>query len=212
MHSIDSNNGIVNQKNYQVDIMTIRSFIALSVHEETANQLGDLTAKMSYQDKSGALRWVDQENYHLTLGFLGEQTQENLETLSENLDQSIVQHEFTTHVSHISPFPENKPKLMAAMINKTDALSDLHRQVVSAVNATGLIMDKRKFIPHITLARYRNSRNAFTGSVPVNIDCGIFFDEVVLYESILTSSGAEYEHIYRFPLDLMDYDDSYVIS
>ncbi len=190
--------------------MTIRSFVALSVPEEVADQLGDLAAKMSYQDKSGALRWVDQENYHLTLGFLGDQHQGDLDTLAENLDHSIQQSEFSAALTHISPFPENKPKLMAGLIEKNDDLLSLHRQVVSAVNATGLAMDKKKFIPHITLARYRHSRNEFVGGIPTNVDCPVFFDEVVLYESVLTSSGAEYEPIYRFPLDFMEYDESYV--
>lgn len=192
--------------------MTIRSFIALSVPEETANQLGDLAAKMSYQDKSGAVRWVDQENYHLTLAFLGEQHQDDLESLADQLDHSLMQTEFNCGVTHISPFPETKPKLMAAMLEKNEDVLTVHRQVVSAVNACGVVMDKRKFIPHITLGRYRHSRNEFSGGVPNNIHCPVFFDEVVLYESVLSSSGAEYEPIYRFPLDLLEYDESYIAS
>lgn len=54
--------------------MTIRSFIALPVSKDIANELGDLAAKMSYQDKSNAIKWVNQENYHITLAFLGEQS------------------------------------------------------------------------------------------------------------------------------------------
>ena len=187
--------------------MTVRSFIALSIPEEARNQLGDLAAKMSYQDKSGALRWVDQENYHLTLGFLGDQSIQDLENLAESLDQSLIQTEFTSPITMISPFPETKPKLMAAMVSKNEQMKAVHRQVISAVNAVGMMMDKRKFIPHITLARYRHSRNEFTGGVPTNIQSDLYFDEVVLYESTLTSVGAEYEAIYRFPLDLMAYND-----
>ncbi len=192
--------------------MTIRSFIALNLPEEAANHLGDMAAKMSYQDKSGALRWVDQENYHVTLAFLGEQRQQDLETLAEQLDQTLMQPEFQTDVQRISPFPETKPKLMAALLDKNDGIIDIHRQVVSAVNSCGLVMDKRKFIPHITLARYRHSRNEFSGGIPAQINCPIYFEEVVLFESQLTSSGAEYEPIYRFPLDLPEYDDSYVLQ
>jgi len=190
--------------------MTIRSFIALSVPEEVSNQLGDLAAKMSYQDKSGAVRWVDQENYHLTLGFLGDQSIEDLESLAESLDQSLQQPEFTSYVSMISPFPETKPKLMAAMVEKNEEMASLSRQVVSAVNSIGMAMNKRKFIPHITLGRYRHSRNEYSGFIPTNIECELYFDEVTLFESTLTSSGAEYEPIYRFPLDLVDYDSSYL--
>ena len=192
--------------------MTIRSFIALSVPEEVSNQLGDLAAKMSYQDKSGAVRWVDQENYHLTLGFLGDQSIEDLESLAESLDHSLQQPEFTSHVSMISPFPETKPKLMAALVEKNEAITLLNRQVLSAVNSIGMSMNKRKFIPHITLGRYRHSRNEYSGVIPTNIECELYFDEVTLFESTLTSSGAEYEAIYRFPLDLVDYDSSYLAS
>ncbi len=188
--------------------MTIRSFIALRLPQEAVNELGDVAAKMSYQDKSGALRWVDQENYHITLAFLGEQQQSDLERLAENLDAAVMQPEFASHISHISPFPETKPKLMAALLEKNDGLFELHKQVVSAVNSTGLVMDKRKFIPHITLARYRHSRNEFAGGIPTAIDCPLYFDEVTLFESVLTSSGAEYEPIFHFPLDLVDYPQS----
>ncbi|MBX2848250.1 MAG: RNA 2',3'-cyclic phosphodiesterase [Acidiferrobacterales bacterium] len=189
--------------------MTIRSFIALSLPQDTANQLGDLAAKMSYQDKSGALRWVDQENYHITLAFLGEQHQQDLETLAEHLDQTILQTEFTCSIERISPFPETKPKLMAALLERNEDLLAVQRQVVSAVNVCGMRMDKRKFIPHVTLARYRHSRNEFAGVVPTQVDCSIYMNEVILYESVLTSSGAEYEPIYRFPLDFIDFEDQY---
>ena len=71
--------------------MTIRSFIALPIPQDAANELGDLAAKMSYQDKSNAVRWQDQENYHVTLAFLGEQEEEDLERLVESLDQQVRQ-------------------------------------------------------------------------------------------------------------------------
>ena len=54
--------------------MPIRSFIALPIPVEMANTLGDLSAQMAYQDKSNAVRWVDQENYHLRIAFLGDLT------------------------------------------------------------------------------------------------------------------------------------------
>lgn len=181
--------------------MSIRSFIALPIPKETANELGDIAAKMSYQDKSSAVRWVDQENYHITLAFLGEQPESQLETLAEQLDYSIKQHEFQAVLSHLSPFPESRPKLVAAMLDKNDDLKALHQQVISATNATDLIFDKRKFIPHVTLGRYRHSKNTYAGTVPMNVSFTAILDEVVLYESVLTSSGAEYEPIYRFPLD-----------
>jgi 2'-5' RNA ligase len=193
-----------------INTMTIRSFVALPIPHETANQLGDVAAKMSYQDKSGAVRWVDQENYHITLAFLGEQHEADLETLAEQLDYHIRQTGFQAILSHVSPFPENRPKLLAAMIDKSDNINSLQRQVISAIKSTHMLIDKRKFIPHVTLGRYRHSRNAYAGGIPMNVSFELFIDEVVLFESVLTTSGAEYQPIYRFPLDsFLDQSDEY---
>jgi len=181
--------------------MTIRSFVALPIPRETANELGDIAAKMSYQDKSGAVRWVDQENYHVTLAFLGEQRETDLESLAEQLDYHIRQTEFRAELSHLSPFPETRPKLVAAMVDKSDDLKRLHQQVISAINSADMRIDKRKFIPHVTLGRYRHSRNTYAGNIPLNVSFEACIDEVVLFESVLTTTGAEYEPIYRFPLD-----------
>jgi 2'-5' RNA ligase len=184
--------------------MTIRTFIALPILSDTANQLGDVAAKMSYQDKSGALRWVDQENYHVTLAFLGEQDEADLETLAEQLDYHIGQIEFEIVLSHVSPFPETRPKLIAAMLERSEELNSLYKEVMRAVKSTSVLVDKRKFIPHVTLGRYRHSRNNYVGNIPLNASFESVVNEVVLYQSTLTASGAEYEPIYRFPLDQFD--------
>lgn len=187
--------------------MTIRSFIALPIPRDTANEFGDLAAKMSYQDKSNAVRWVDQENYHITLAFLGEQQQDDLETLAEQLDYHLTQHEFMVDLTHPTPFPETRPKLLASMVCKCEEVTQLHQQVNSSIKSTGLYIEKRKFIPHVTLGRYRHARNPFAGVIPMNVSFRAVIDEVVLYESVLTQSGAEYEPIYRFPLDELSYDE-----
>ena len=186
--------------------MTVRSFIALPIPIDTVNELGDMAAKMSYQDKSGAVRWVDQENYHSTLAFLGDQEQSDLESLAEKLDENIIQAEFQMDLTHPSPFPENRPKMIASMVARNEEINHLHRQVISSIKSVDMNIDKRKFIPHVTLGRYRHSKNPYAGNIPINVSFATVIDEVVLYESVLTSSGSEYEPIYRFPLEEYIYD------
>ena len=187
--------------------MTIRSFIALPIPVDTVNELGDLAAKMSYQDKSSAIRWVDQANYHITLAFLGDQEQDDLETLAEKLDECIAEPEFRLGLTHPCPFPETRPKLIATMASRNDEINNIHRQVMSAIKSVDMNVDKRKFLPHVTLGRYRHSKNTYAGNIPLNVSFDTIIDEVVLYESILTSSGSEYEPIYRFPLDELPYEN-----
>ena len=186
--------------------MPIRSFIAVPVPKQMANQLGDLAAQMAYQDKSNAVRWVDQENYHITLAFLGDQEEQDLEQLAEVLDENLQQNSLSVTVSHLSPFPEGRPKLIAAMINRNDELRELHRQVVSSLYASPVSVDKRRFTPHITLGRYRHSKNQFAGTIPTSMDLTAELAEVTLFESTLTEAGAVYQAIFRFPLDEFEFD------
>jgi 2'-5' RNA ligase len=181
--------------------MSIRSFIALTLPTAMANVLGDASAKMAYQDKSNAVRWVDQENFHITLSFLGDQNEHTLELLAEQLDEHLPHAGIPLTISHFSPFPESRPKLIAAMIKSTEELRQIHHQVQSALLSAAVSLEKRRFIPHITLGRMRHSKNHFAGSVPMSIELSGVVDEVVLFESILTPQGAEYEALFRFPLE-----------
>ena len=186
--------------------MAIRSFIAIAPSAEMANALGDASAQMAYQDKSNAVRWVDQANYHITLAFLGEQRERDLETLAEHLDAHLPATGFSIAVSHFSPFPESRPKLIAAMIARSPELQELQQQVANSVLSCNMNIDKRRFTPHITLGRFRHSKNTFAGAIPTSIDVSAEVNEVVVYESILTPSGAEYDPLIRFPLENFEYD------
>jgi len=186
--------------------MSIRTFIAIPIPLELANVLGDASAKMAYQDKSNAVRWVDQENYHITLAFLGDQEEHDIEDLAERLDENLDVDNLSISISHFSPFPEGKPKLIAAMIDRNDSLRELHKQVVSSMNASPIEVDKRRFIPHVTLGRYRHSKNPFAGAIISTTKLEVEIEEVTFFESTLTSSGAEYEALFRFPLNDLDYE------
>lgn len=186
--------------------MLIRSFIALSVPRDMANALGDAAAKMAYQDKSNAVRWVDQANYHITLAFLGEQEEQTLDHLAESLDSSLPHIGLPIEVSHFSPFPESRPKLIAAMINNTPELKEVQQCAANAAMGCGITLEKRKFIPHLTIGRFRHARNHFAGTIPMSINLSTEAEEVILYESVLTPQGAEYDPIYRFPLAFSEYE------
>lgn len=186
--------------------MSIRSFVALAIPQEMTNVLGDAAAKMAYQDKSNAVRWVDQTNYHVTLAFLGEQEEHTLDLLAESLDAHLPQAPLPIRVSHFSPFPESRPKLIAAMIENSQELRDVQQQVANSIMTSGINLERRRFVPHLTLGRFRHSRNQFAGGIPTSLEVQTEVEEVILYESILTPHGAEYEPIYRFPLGYFDYE------
>lgn len=186
--------------------MSIRSFVALSVPRSVSNALGDITATLAYQDKSHAVRWVDQENFHITLAFLGDQPESLLEQLAEELDTRLPEAGIPINLRNFSPFPESRPKLIAAMVEKSEELAELYHQVQGAMLSTNIKHEKKRFIPHITLGRLRHSKNHFAGKIPMSLDLSGVADEVAIYESVLTPQGAEYEALFRFPLEPFDFE------
>lgn len=183
----------------------MRTFIALSLPLNVRNSLGDIAAKMAYQDKSNAVRWANQDNYHVTLAFLGEQDPLVIDQLTRELDYEISSYGVETRITGLSPFPESKPKLIAAILEATDSLIEIQKQTIKAIISANLSIDKRRFVPHITLGRLRHSRNPYSGTIPMALELPIDFEELVLYESHLRSNGAEYEPLYQYPIGYTDY-------
>ena len=105
---------------------TIRAFVGLRIPENLSAQMHDVSAAVASQDR-GQMSWVAEDNYHVTLLFLGEQTERWLEDLAELMDADIDLPVQKMQVSNIMPFPERSPKLLAAMLEPTEALSRLYK-------------------------------------------------------------------------------------
>ena len=185
----------------------MRTFIALPLPQTMSDALGDVAAQLSYQDKSHAVRWVDQNNYHITLAFLGDLSESDLEQLADELDSHLDHMSFEITLSHLSPFPESRPRLVAAMVEKNDSLIRIQKQVMSAVQACKTDCDRKKFNPHITLGRLKHKKAAYVTTTTKILEVQGVIDEVSIFESQLKPSGASYEAMVRYPLD--NYEDLY---
>jgi 2'-5' RNA ligase len=151
------------------------------------------------------MRWVDQANYHITLAFLGDQEEQRLEQLAECLDDVLPDIPLSLNVTRLSPFPERRPKLIAALVERSSELLELQQVVISTLSSLMLQFDKKKFQPHITLGRYRHSKKRFSGLVESVSDLSGEAAEVAIFESVLSSAGAQYEALFRFPFDNFTY-------
>ena len=60
----------------------IRAFIAIHLPEEIARQLGQVLDELKKQLPTAPVRWVSPENIHLTIKFLGDVSEVNLDLLT----------------------------------------------------------------------------------------------------------------------------------
>jgi 2'-5' RNA ligase len=130
-----------------------RLFTALRLPPEISLRLEDLRGGLS-----GA-RWIDPENYHITLNFFGNVDRHTANDLDAAL-ASIDRAEFELTIDRLDVFGNSKPHALFAAISPTPALMELQAEISWIAKRLSIQPDKRKFIPHVTLARL-NGTSAF---------------------------------------------------
>ncbi|HUV33161.1 MAG TPA: RNA 2',3'-cyclic phosphodiesterase [Devosiaceae bacterium] len=102
-------------------------------------------------------RWIDPENYHITLRYIGDVDRRTAGEVREALDRFSSGGAFTLTVSRLAAFGGHKPRSIYAGLDPSPALGQLHLSQDRLLQRLGLEPDGRKFIPHVTLARLRDA-------------------------------------------------------
>lgn len=126
-----------------------RLFTALEVPRDAALSLSLLRGGLH-----GA-RWIDVENYHLTLRFFGDVEGHVADEIANALDR-VQRPFFELSLSGVGQFGGKKPHSIWAGVAPSPELNALHGEIERISQRLGLPADPRKFSPHVTLARLKN--------------------------------------------------------
>ncbi len=102
---------------------------------------------------SGA-RWRSTEQLHITLGYFGELTDERAEQLDEELARKSFPA-FELCLKNGGHFGHNQPHSLWAGIEDESELASLNTHCKNAARRAGIIMEKRLYRPHVTMAYLR---------------------------------------------------------
>ncbi|OAE36976.1 RNA 2',3'-cyclic phosphodiesterase [Agrobacterium tumefaciens] len=128
-----------------------RLFTALEIPRNAAMSLSLLRGGLP-----GA-RWIDVENYHITLRFIGDIDGRTADEVVDRLDR-IDRPEFQLNLTGMGSFGSKKPHSIWAGVSPSPEMNALQAEIERICQRIGLPPDPRKFMPHITLARLRSSR------------------------------------------------------
>lgn len=128
-----------------------RLFTALEIPRNAAMSLSLLRGGLP-----GA-RWMDVENYHITLRFIGDVDGRTADEIVDRLDR-VDRPEFSLTLNGIGSFGSKKPHSIWAGVTSTPELYGLQGEIERICQRIGLPPDPRKFVPHVTLARLKASR------------------------------------------------------
>jgi 2'-5' RNA ligase len=101
-------------------------------------------------------RWIDRENYHLTLRFIGDVDDVVAQEAAYALGQ-VKRAAFDLHFEGLAAFGGRKPRAVVANVAPTPALLELQAEQERLMRRIGLEPEPRKYTPHVTLARLRTS-------------------------------------------------------
>ncbi len=175
-----------------------RLFVAIDLPPDIAAQLQGICYGVP-----GA-RWVQPEQMHLTLRFIGEVDGGVFRDIKEGL-ADIKAPGFALQVKGLGFFPPRKtPRVLWAGIAPVEQVSGLRKRIDTVLVGMGFAPEGRKFSPHITLARLHDTPL-------VRLSCflagnGLFaspefpVSEFHLYSSELTSKGAFHTIEASYPL------------
>ncbi|ODN70289.1 RNA 2',3'-cyclic phosphodiesterase [Methylobrevis pamukkalensis] len=174
-----------------------RLFTAVELPEQVAMHLSLLRGGLP-----GA-RWIDKENYHVTLRFIGDIDDRTADEVAAALDR-VERRAFTLQISGLDVFSSRGPHALFARVEPTPSLLELQGEQERLMQRLGLKPEPRRFHPHVTLARLRGTSAAEAAQwLAMRGDVRLAPIEVsrfVLYSSRASVGGGPYLVEEAYPL------------
>lgn len=177
----------------------IRAFIAIEIPVSIRSQLAVTQFLLPIA------RPLPVENFHLTLAFLGDQTEDRLEELHFALDQ-ITAPPLELQIDGLGVFGGDKPRTVHATFRPDPALARLQARIVRAADMAGIARDTRRFTPHVTLGRFAHGEGSAAalaraiGQIGALQIAPFTAGHFALMRSILRPDGAVHDELARYPL------------
>ena len=186
----------------------MRCFLAIPLPDDIQQSIASLQAQLKAELEFTGSRdsWVKAGNFHLTLKFLGDISDEQFARASTVLDGNALVAPFEATLGNIDWFPSaTRPRICVLNIaNGADALQELTDTLETQLAPLDFVSAAHPFHPHVTLARLKAFQtNPASALSPRDqaIAIGPFgCTEVVLVKSTLTTAGSQYTTLARWQL------------
>jgi RNA 2',3'-cyclic 3'-phosphodiesterase len=184
----------------------MRCFVAIALPAAVRKHLVRVQDILRRSDPD--VKWVEEENLHLSLKFLGDVDEEPLARLKGLLSiEALRWPKIRLTYAGIGTFPEHgTPRVLwAGCSGDLERLAGLAGAVERAAEVVGVPREHRPFVAHLTIGRVRSARNVkrLKASLENQREVPLGSDDVgafVLFKSTVTNKGPIYEELSAFPL------------
>ncbi len=178
----------------------VRTFIAVEINRDVSRALGKAIQEVQRAAYGAKVRWVPEENWHLTVKFLGEVDWLRTGIIGKTMQEVAASFDaFDLQVLGLHAFPPHRsPRVIAAGLGDgRERLSEFHSIMDARMQALGAYPERRTYRAHLTLARVRGTQGTQEiwdslqpfaeqsfGATEIN--------KVILYQSEMEKQGACY--------------------
>jgi 2'-5' RNA ligase len=167
-----------------VVVAVTRLFVAIWPPEEVLERLADIE-----RPKDPGVKWVPQENLHITLRYLGDA---DIDEVIKRLDGVLL----PTTTAVLGPAFDLRAE--RSIMLPVAGLDDLAAVVEQSMRGVGTANERRRFLGHLTLARLAK-RARPDRSVGRLFGASFEVGEIALVTSTLSERGSIYETVETWP-------------
>ena len=181
-------------------IFMIRTFISVDVPVTE-----ELRSVLETLKKVDGVRVTPENQLHLTLKFLGDVDEKNVERLCSELKRSLAGTEpFDVVIQGTGAFPNQRnPRVLWLGVKDPKRLIDAAEVVDSTVKGLKIKADDKKFSPHLTVGRINGKCDLkdFFKNNDKKVFCSFRCDHIDVMKSVLTPKGAMHSIVDRIKLE-----------
>ena len=178
---------------------SMRCFVAIDLPKNLRMEI------KRYTQKYNKVKWSPREQMHITLRFMGEAKEDKIDDIKEALSRIEIPA-FKTFAANSGFFPSPKsPSVFWIGIENCQELGKLKKDVDKALRPFGLLADRKSYVPHITLCRFkRGSHKKIVAQLQEHFaafpETEIEVDSFKLYQSRLFRGNTEHVMLESFDL------------
>jgi RNA 2',3'-cyclic 3'-phosphodiesterase len=178
----------------------IRAFIAVDLDDPVIEKICSVVEIL--KSRITEIRWLRKENLHLTLKFLGNIAESQVEPIATALRHPLgLFSPCNISAKGLGVFPDfRRPKILWVGLTG-DQLVQLTAEIESALMPLGFTPENRAFTPHLTIGRWREG-NRPAKNLRQKIGSLNDFEfgacavrQIVLFQSVLKPEGASYSEL-----------------
>lgn len=179
----------------------MRLFVALNLPEAEKQRLSDILETLRASPLP--VRWVQPDSLHLTLKFLGEVPESNVDDVGAAVQRAARELQpFDLVLEGFGMFPSRtRPRVFWVGVEPHPQLLRMQAKLEDEIEPLGYPREKRRYSPHLTLGRAKNEAGRLDLTEVDRIGAAVVYKAVIrvgsidLMRSHLSPKGARYERV-----------------